>query len=61
MLAELAAVFARFKVSVEQVIQKKKQSEWAELVIITEEVKKGIWSRRFRRSGRKPAPERFLL
>lgn len=40
-LAELAAVFARFQVSVEQVIQKKKQSEWAELVIITEEVKEG--------------------
>lgn len=40
-LAELAAVFAQFKVSVEQVMQKKKQSEWAELVIITEEVKEG--------------------
>lgn len=40
-LAELAAVFARYQVSVEQVMQKKKQGHWAELVIITEEVREG--------------------
>ena len=40
-LAELSAVFARYQVSVEQVMQKKKQGHWAELVIITEEVREG--------------------
>ena len=41
MLAELTDVFARHKVSVEQIIQKKRTGNSAEIVVITEEVRDG--------------------
>lgn len=44
-LAELTDVFARHRVSVEQIIQKQRKGESAEIVVITEEVRDGDFRR----------------
>lgn len=44
-LAEMTDVFARHKVSVEQIIQKQKKGEFAEIVVITDMVREGDFKR----------------
>lgn len=44
-LAELADVFARHHVSVEQIIQKQKTGDYAEIVVITDKVREGDFKR----------------
>ena len=40
-LAEMADVFARHRVSVEQIIQKQKKGDSTEIVVITDKVREG--------------------
>lgn len=44
-LAEMTKVFAQYMVSVEQIIQKKKKGEFAEIVVITDKVREGDFKR----------------
>ncbi len=44
-LAEMTDVFARHRVSVEQIIQKQKKGEFAEIVVITDKVREGDFKR----------------
>lgn len=44
-LAEMTKVFAQYMVSVEQIIQKQKKGEFAEIVVITDKVREGDFKR----------------
>ncbi len=53
-LAEIADVFAEHQVSVQQIIQKQKTGDYAEIVVITESVREGAFREAVRQVAEKP-------